>query len=182
MANKKEKQEKKLGPEEEAKVRESLAKEAEENLEDVTLSSLAAAGFATPEQYGKLGTEVYRLATNQTPTQRAYDILYKPSLQTEGESLSGLKLKKGAQNIMIESIRALKVENLLKRMGYEGKVLEKYVGRYVNGLSDEDANEILGAYVTTLTDSYVGKALAQRQINVIGGLENKFGEPKKEKE
>jgi hypothetical protein len=155
---------------------EERVKVAKLNLDKaVQLKDLAVSGLMTYEQYGKLNSGLYEEAVSNVPDEQTYKTLYLPALLSKEGAVHQEYLKERSQRILIESLSVLSAEDALKYAGFKKEIDEKYKGKYVHELNEEEAGKIIGTYLSNLVEeTIVKKIMPLRAKQRTKGLEEIF--------
>ena len=154
--------------------REEKIKVARINLANPYLLGLAASKIGTPENYGKLLEGVYEATVSNVPDEDTYRNLFLPALlrSEEGATINAPYLKTSAASIVQESLFTLPADEVLKNIGVSEEVANKYSGKYLNDLSDEDQKAIVGTYFPNMVEDIISKRLPEMRKTRAGNLEN----------
>ena len=153
--------------------REEKIKVARMNLANPYLLGLAASKVGTPENYGKLLEGVYEATVSKVPDENTYRDLFLPALLSseEGITINAPYLKTSAAAIIQESLFTLPADEILNDIGVNEEVANKYFGKYLNDLSDEDKKAIVGTYFPNMVENVIARRLPEMRKARAGNLE-----------
>ncbi len=189
----------KMNEKEKAEMNENLRELAKYNLSSKGLMGMATTHLVDSSgQYGEAGNSAveqftYMPAfdsgayTKDPETGKEVNVIQNAimaSRQEGGKRYSGnvseYKIMEQCAGIMQNSLANLKVQDVLEMSGSKEKVSEKYKNKYVKELDKKEAEQIMGIYMTQLTDNTVAYSLNERSKQYSKGLEGIVSGSKKE--
>jgi hypothetical protein len=154
------------------------------NLENNYITTLAAAQWGTPEDYGKILNTLYDQTVTTAPNQETWNTIaldMQPNgeygddgIMSEGGVISKGAFKARSANTLIRSLSSIKVADALKYAGASGKVEDKYKDKYVHELDQEQMGALIGGYVKSTTHQRAAAVLEAERKAIAGNLEKMF--------
>ena len=163
--------------------REEYREVALRNLKDNYLTNLASASFNEGEasrKYGSILSSLYGETIEKAPSQENYDLLFKSDLLKGESSLSKQRLMAKAQSIILDSIQSIKVNDVFELIGSDKELKNDYQGKYFIEVSDEEKQELLNNYLTTMLNEKAEAFLERERKIKRNDLEAKFCEAPQE--
>jgi hypothetical protein len=150
------------------------------NLES-SMWNYALPKLITSEQYGKLSEgskQFYNQTISKTPEQSVYEQLFLSQLNSEGGAITSNYLQTTSAQILQESLLSVKTEDVMKYFKIKN-IKESLQDKYINELSEEEMQQIVGSYFQYKTDEKVKEILDLRQKSITKNLEELVSEKQK---
>ena len=146
------------------------------------ISSLAAIALNQPQEgrvpeYGNLFSGLYEAVTDNTPDQHSYNALFKPSLQ-RGGIIDKSRLINGAAKDIEESIKSVKINDILIYMGSNKRPKKSIDGKFLSdmNLSEDETKELVEDCFTVLVNRKARGMLNLREREALSRSEDKYAQ------
>ncbi|MCL5730480.1 MAG: hypothetical protein M1165_02855 [Candidatus Pacearchaeota archaeon] len=127
--------------------------------------------------YHKIANAKYLEALSKAPDQDTYERIFLPQLSQEGGAITPAYLQIASYRVLLENFSKILAEDALKYVKSEKRLSEKYAGKYVFELPEEEQKKIISACMNYTAQDKIAELTGVVKKSTTASLEEMLAEP-----